>query len=250
MYTSVVSFALPTANEKPRSLDSGRILMLPPMNSQAVDAYTLGRFLRSSMGTDLLGTRRGGVGGRLGSRFPFVLLVRPLLLLGAHGCLPRWSDGVGRGSQTAAPAPRPAEGFTRGTRLRRARDDVAHKVSVPDPTRQAYHRRMGNREERVAKNEATSRMINEGVEAAFESDPRDAFLFFICECGLEQCDRTVRITKAEYERVRGDPRQFVIFPNHLIAEAEHVVSDGDTFLVVAKREGTAAEVAIREDPRT
>jgi len=110
--------------------------------------------------------------------------------------------------------------------------------------------KMGNREERVAKNEATSRVINEGVETAFESEPQDAFLFFICECGLEQCDRTVRITKAVYERVRSDPRQFVIFPDHLIADVEEVVSNSDPFLIVAKREGTPAEVAIKEDPRT
>jgi hypothetical protein len=31
---------------------------------------------------------------------------------------------------------------------------------------------------------------------------------------------------------------------------EEVVSDSDTFLIVAKREGTPAEVAIKEDPRT
>jgi hypothetical protein len=109
---------------------------------------------------------------------------------------------------------------------------------------------MGYREERVAKNEATSRVINEGVETAFESEPQDAFLYFICECGLEQCDRTVRITKAEYERVRSDPRQFVIFRDHLISDVELVVSDGDTFLVVAKREGIPADVAIQEDPRS
>jgi hypothetical protein len=108
---------------------------------------------------------------------------------------------------------------------------------------------MAYREERVAKNEATSRVINEGVETAFDSEPQDAFLFFICECGLEQCDRTVRITKAVYEQVRSDPRQFVIFRDHLIPDVEHVVSDGDTFLIVAKREGIPAEVAIREDPR-
>jgi hypothetical protein len=109
---------------------------------------------------------------------------------------------------------------------------------------------MSYREERVAKNEATSRVINEGVEAAYESEPQDAFLFFICECGLEQCDRTVRITKAVYERVRSDPRQFVIFRDHLILDVEQVVSDGDTFLIVATREGIPAEVAIQEDPRT
>ena len=114
----------------------------------------------------------------------------------------------------------------------------------------AYDWTMAYREERVAKNEATSRVINEGVETAFEAEPQDAFLFFICECGLEQCDRTVRITKAQYEQVRSDPRQFVIVRDHLIPDVEQVVSDGDTFLVVAKREGIPAEVAIQEDPRS
>ena len=109
---------------------------------------------------------------------------------------------------------------------------------------------MGYREERVAKNEATSRVINEGIEAAFESDPPDSFTIIICECGLEQCDRTIRVTKAEYEQVRSDPRQFVIFRDHLIPDVEQVVSDSDTFLIVAKREGIPAEVAIQEDPRT
>jgi hypothetical protein len=50
--------------------------------------------------------------------------------------------------------------------------------------------------------------------------------------------------------VRNDPRQFVIFRNHLIPDVDQVVSDGDRFLVVTKREGTPAEVAIQEDPRT
>jgi hypothetical protein len=109
---------------------------------------------------------------------------------------------------------------------------------------------MGYREERVAKNEITSRVINEGMEAAHESEPQDAYLFFLCECGLEQCGRTVRITKAEYERVRNDPRQFVILRSHLIPDVEQVVSDGVRFLVVTKRDGTPAEVAIQEDPRT
>ena len=109
---------------------------------------------------------------------------------------------------------------------------------------------MAYREERIAKNEATSRVINEGIEAAFESDPQDTFTIIICECGLEQCDRTIRITKDEYERVRSDPRQFVIFRDHLIPDMEDVLIEGDRFLVVAKREGTPAEVAIQEDPRS
>jgi hypothetical protein len=109
---------------------------------------------------------------------------------------------------------------------------------------------MGYREERAAKNEAASRRINEGIEAALGSDQRAVYRIIVCECGLEQCDRTVRITKAEYERARSDPRRFVIFEGHLIPDIEQVVSEGDRFLVVAKRESTPAEVAPREDPGT
>jgi hypothetical protein len=109
---------------------------------------------------------------------------------------------------------------------------------------------MGYREERVAQNEATSRAINEGIDGAFESDPQNAFTFIVCECGVEQCDRIVRITKAEYERVRSDPRQFVIFRGHLIPDVEQAVFEEDRFVVVAKREGIPAQVAVREDPRT
>jgi hypothetical protein len=63
---------------------------------------------------------------------------------------------------------------------------------------------------------------------------RKPFTIIICECGLEQCDRTVRIAKAEYERVRGDPRQFAIFEGHLTPDIEQVVSEGDRFLVEAR----------------
>jgi hypothetical protein len=109
---------------------------------------------------------------------------------------------------------------------------------------------MGYRDERVAKNEATSRRINEGIEMAFESEPPDAFTFIICECGLEKCDQLLRITRAEYERVRSDPRQFAIYRGHLFSDVEEVVFESDRFMIVAKREGTPAEVAVQEDPRT
>ena len=56
------------------------------------------------------------------------------------------------------------------------------------------------------------------------------------------------ITNAEYERVRGDPRLFLIHREHLIPDVEEVLIEGDRLLVVAKREGTPAEVAIQEDP--
>ena len=109
---------------------------------------------------------------------------------------------------------------------------------------------MGYREERIAKNEATSKVINEGIEEAYEPEPPGASTHIICECGLERCEELVTITKAEYERVRNDPRQFVIVREHLIPEVEQVIFEGDRFLVVRKREGPPAQVAARTDPRS
>lgn len=108
---------------------------------------------------------------------------------------------------------------------------------------------MSGREERAAKNESASREINERLEEAHEGEP-DRYVRMVCECGRETCDRVIAITVAEYERVRRDSRQFVVMREHVMPDIEAVVMKTDRFAVVAKLEGTPAEVAIEEDPRT
>ena len=109
---------------------------------------------------------------------------------------------------------------------------------------------MSNREERLARNEAASREINERLEDANEGQPLDRYLRMVCECGRDFCDRVVAITAAEYEEIRSDPVQFVVVRDHLIADVERVVAETERFVIVAKREGTPAEVAVEEDPRS
>ena len=108
---------------------------------------------------------------------------------------------------------------------------------------------MSGREERVARNEATSREINEGIEQAHDGAAPSDYVRMICECGQEQCDRVIAISVAEYERVRSDPRQFAVVRDHMTEELERVVFETERFVVVAKREGTPASVATEEDPR-
>jgi hypothetical protein len=108
---------------------------------------------------------------------------------------------------------------------------------------------MGFREERIAKNEAVVREINESVQQAHASAPRSSFMHIVCECGYEECDSIIALTKDEYERIRNDPRQFCVIEKHVIQDVEIVVEDNDRFAIVAKRQGTPAEVAIRTDPR-
>jgi hypothetical protein len=109
---------------------------------------------------------------------------------------------------------------------------------------------MTRREERVARNEATSREINERIEDAHAEAPSDRFVRMVCECGEDSCERLIAITLPEYERVRRDGRQFAVVQGHVQADIEDVVDETERFVVVVKREGTPADVADREDPRS
>jgi hypothetical protein len=108
---------------------------------------------------------------------------------------------------------------------------------------------VSNREERAARNESTTRQINEQIEQAHQATPIEGHIRVLCECGREDCDRPIAMTLAEYESVRADPRQFAVTHNHVLADTELVVSETDRYSVVAKREGTPAAVAVEEDPR-
>jgi hypothetical protein len=108
---------------------------------------------------------------------------------------------------------------------------------------------MSKRQERVARNESAAREINEKLEDAHEGEPSDRYIRMVCECGRDDCDRLVAITTQEYEQIRSDPVQFAVVQDHVIGDVERVVYETGRFLVVAKREGTPAKVAIEEDPR-
>lgn len=109
---------------------------------------------------------------------------------------------------------------------------------------------MTTREERVARNEAVSREINEGLEQAHADEPPDRYLRMYCECGQSGCEGMIAITISEYEQVRSDPVCFAVLREHLIPDIERVVEETDRFVVIAKREGTPAQVARKEDPRS
>jgi hypothetical protein len=107
---------------------------------------------------------------------------------------------------------------------------------------------MGTREERLAHNETTARDINERLEKTNPTEP-GRYIRMICECGKDVCERVVAITPQEYEQIRSDPVQFVVVHDHVIGDVERVIFETDRFVVVAKREGVPAEIAVSEDPR-
>jgi hypothetical protein len=110
---------------------------------------------------------------------------------------------------------------------------------------------MTNRDERIARNEALFRSVNERVRALVESSAqsdRDP-VAFVCECGREDCAESVELTLGDYERVRSDSSLFMVVPGHEIADVEDVVErPSDRYVIVRKHE-EEAEVALETDPR-
>ena len=107
-----------------------------------------------------------------------------------------------------------------------------------------------SREERVARNEALFREVNERIKELNEDAPAETASEFVCECGDPACTEPVSLTVREYEEVRRDPTDFAVLPGHVVPEVEVVIASNDRFAVVRKNEPQAARVAVREDPRS
>jgi hypothetical protein len=109
---------------------------------------------------------------------------------------------------------------------------------------------MDAREERLARNETLFRSVNENIGRAAASGQMDEHIFeFFCECSNVDCTLLLQMTLSEYERVRADPRQFVVAPGHELPEIEIVVDRRGPYQVVVK-EGEAAEFVTERDPRS
>ena len=64
----------------------------------------------------------------------------------------------------------------------------------------------------------------------------------VCECDDAGCNERLIVRVSEYERVRSDPRLFLVVAGHEDRRIEQVVRTGDSFRVVRKT-GAAGEVA-------
>ena len=102
--------------------------------------------------------------------------------------------------------------------------------------------------ERIGRNEATFRSINEDIERGRDADDDHTMVGFVCECGSADCSRLIELTPAEYERVRNDSYRFAIVHGHEVAEVETVVERHDRYAVMRKLE-TSGAVAKETDPR-
>lgn len=109
---------------------------------------------------------------------------------------------------------------------------------------------MDERTERIGRNEALFRSINENLEDLNDSmAPMTGTFELVCECGASDCTEQLRLSPSDYERIRSDGALFVIRVGHSVPDVEDVVWDGDGFEVVRKRPGGPAELARALDER-
>jgi hypothetical protein len=107
-----------------------------------------------------------------------------------------------------------------------------------------------SRQQRVAKNEALFRQVNERIEEINEELGDGGDSDFLCECGNDDCTAPIRLTLAEYEEVRRNPTHFAIARGHDVIDVERVISETDRFAVVEKFAGEAERIAVERDPRS
>src|SRR6187200_2371671 len=67
---------------------------------------------------------------------------------------------------------------------------------------------VSSRGERVGRNEAVAREINEGIESSLSEASAEGYVRMLCECSNSECEELIAILIQEYEGVRSDPRTF------------------------------------------
>ena len=101
---------------------------------------------------------------------------------------------------------------------------------------------------RRARNEALFREVNEQVRTVsgqFGTQAEETA--FVCECSNDGCVQRIRVPGDVYERVRQNPRRFLLVPGHE-NEFERIVERANGYLIVEK-EGDAGRIAANTDPR-
>jgi hypothetical protein len=104
-------------------------------------------------------------------------------------------------------------------------------------------------DERIAANESIAREINEAIESGRGPADVHAPLAFRCECGRLGCNQLIEVPLGEYERVRSQPRQFLLATGHEQLDVETVLRAGPGYTVVEKLD-EAGRVAQAHDPRS
>jgi hypothetical protein len=92
-----------------------------------------------------------------------------------------------------------------------------------------------DRAESVALTEAAFRIANERMAAWEERRTADgAPASYFCECAFANCREEVRLTREEYDAVRGEPRRFFVLHGHIIEDLETELERYASYSVIEK----------------
>jgi hypothetical protein len=108
-----------------------------------------------------------------------------------------------------------------------------------------------SREERLARNEASFRSLNDSLGANVHqqlSGSESAVPGFVCECGNDDCEDIIQVELSVYEKTRRDPCLFLLRPGHQAPDVENVVQREEHYFVVRKHE-EVAKIVRETDPR-
>jgi hypothetical protein len=107
------------------------------------------------------------------------------------------------------------------------------------------------RKRRIGENEVLFREVNERVEALNEAfNAVSDRVSIVCECDDTACVEHVSVRPDEYEAIRSDPTLFAVLPGHESPAVENVETRHGSFLVVRKKPGEPAKIAVATDPRS
>jgi hypothetical protein len=106
---------------------------------------------------------------------------------------------------------------------------------------------MGSREERLGRNEALFRQVNERI--AEESGSDLVRLEIVCECTNLSCIERIELQPSAYEKARRNEVTFIVLIGHINESVERVVAREKDYVLVEKL-GDAADVAEETDPRS
>ena len=114
---------------------------------------------------------------------------------------------------------------------------------------------MTERTERLARNEAVFRMLNERAQAVTQELAREGLgsepdtLECVCECSNDDCTAVLRLRREDYELARADPGRFVVAPGHVDPTIEREIFQIDGGAVFVEKHPGERAIAVETDPR-
>ena len=100
-----------------------------------------------------------------------------------------------------------------------------------------------------ARDRLVLREVNDQIAKLVGAGNETGVSLFVCECRDRSCAEALEITAAEYERIRADEANFVVFPGHEQAESERVVERLSRFVIVANTEPDGRQAGASEGRR-